>query len=107
MTAEIHNITKRPKGIREGDLDLSADVRELRSVLSALDLGQMRVTVAVEVEGGSPFINHQEIDLEWDQIGDAWQFGADFQWPKKATRMVVVVEELVSSTWGATTIALK
>jgi hypothetical protein len=107
MTAEIHNITKKPKGIREGDLDLSADVRELRSVLSALDLGQMRVTVAVEVEGGSPFINHQEIDLEWDQIGDAWQFGADFQWPKKATRMVVVVEELVSSTWGATTIALK
>jgi len=107
MTAEIHNITAGAKGLRVGDLDVSADLRELRSVLSALNLGQMRVTVVVEFEHRPPFIHHQEIDLEWNQIGDAWQFGAGFNWPRRATHIAVVVEELVSSTWGGTTIVLE
>jgi hypothetical protein len=107
MTAEVHNITNGAKGQRTGDLDVSADLRELRSVLSALDLGQMRVTVVVEIEHGSPFIHHQEIDLDWNQTGDMWQFGAGFKWPKRATRAGIVLEELVTSTWGAATITLK
>ena len=107
MSADIRNISKAGKGQKIGDLGVSADLRELRAVLSPLHLGKLRLTVMVEIENGAPFIHHQEIDLDWGKTADVWRFGAGIKWPKKAKRMVVVVEELVTSTWGATTVALK
>ncbi len=107
MTAEVSNVTKTSKGHRLGDLDVTADLSDLRPALSGLDLGRMRVTVVVEIEKGPPFVHHQEMDLNWSEIGELWSFVAGVNWPKKARRMAVVVEELVSSSWGASTVTLK
>ncbi len=107
MSADVRNITEAKKGLRLGDLDVDADLGRLRPLLGPLDLGQIRVTVVVEIENGSPFIHHQEIDIDWGQMADQWQFSTDIKWPKRAVRMAVVVEELVTSTWGATTVELR
>jgi hypothetical protein len=107
MSADVHNITRAKKGLRLGDLDVNADLGRLRPLLGPLDLGQIRVTVVVEIENGSSFIHHQEIDIDWGQMANQWQFRTDIRWPKKAKRMAVVVEELVTSTWGATTVELR
>ena len=107
MSADVHNITNSEKGLRLGDLDVNANLGLLRPLLGPPDLGQMRVTVVVEIENGSPFIHHQEIDIDWGQMANLWQFTSDIRWPKKAVRMAVVVEELVTSTWGATTVELR
>ena len=107
MSADVRNITEAKKGLRLGDLDVDADLGRLRPLLGPVDLGQIRVTVVVEIENGLPFIHHQEIDIDWGQMADQWQFSTDIKWPRKAVRMAVVVEELVTSTWGATTVELR
>jgi hypothetical protein len=107
LSTGVLNIAKAEKGRRIGDLSVRVDLGDLRDLLSPLDLGKMRVTVVVEIDDGSPFIEHQEIDLHWDRMEDVWSFSAGFKWPKKARRMAVVVEELVSSTWGASIVSLR
>jgi hypothetical protein len=67
----------------------------------------MRVTVVVEIENSADVVKHQEIDLDWDEMGNQWVFSASLKWPKRARRLVVVVEELVSSTWGAEIVVLR
>jgi hypothetical protein len=106
MSAAIMNIARADKGLRAGDLRISAQIGDLRAALRPLDLGQVRVTVVVEVENGPPFVNHQEFKIQWDEVLDSWQYGAGFRWPKKAHRAAVLVEELVTSTWGATIVEL-
>jgi hypothetical protein len=106
MEAGIFNVGTGRKGFHTGDLDVTANLGELRAVLMPLDLGRMRITVVVEMENGSTFVHHQEMDVDWDRIQTGWSFSAGFNWPKKAQRAAVVVEELVSSSWGATTVAL-
>jgi hypothetical protein len=106
VEAGVFNIGRGEKGLHTGDLDVHADLRELRPLLMPLDLGQMRVTVVVEMENGSTFVHHQELNVDWGRIQDDWAFSAGFNWPKKARRAAVVVEELVSSSWGATRVAL-
>jgi hypothetical protein len=66
----------------------------------------MRITLVVETGAGSPFVSHQEFPIEWDDVGDNWQYGSGFRWPKNVHRIAVVVEELVTSTWGAAVIEL-
>ena len=106
LSATIQNIARAEKGRKIGDLGLTADLGELRPLLRPLALGKIRVTVVVEIRGGSPFVNHQEIEIDWDRIEDVWRFTAGLKWPKRAKRVAVVVEELVSSTWGAATLDL-
>jgi len=107
LSTGVLNIAKAEKGRRIGDLGVRVDLGDLRNLLSPLDLGKMRVTVVVEIDDGPPFIEHQEIDLHWDRMEDVWSFSAGLKWPKKARRMAVVVEELVSSTWGASIVSLR
>jgi len=107
VAAEVKNITRAKKGQRLGELEVVTDIGDLRQVLSPLGLGRMRVTVVVEIEDGAAFVNHQEMDLVWSEVGDRWVFSASLKWPKRATRLAVVVEELVSSTWGAQIVSLR
>jgi VWFA-related protein len=107
VAAEVKNITKAKKGQRLGELEVVTDIGDLRQVLSPLGLGRMRVTVVVEIEDGAAFVNHQEMDLVWSEVGNRWVFSASLKWPKRATRLAVVVEELVSSTWGAEIVSLR
>ncbi|MEJ2189296.1 MAG: hypothetical protein P8Y93_07720 [Acidobacteriota bacterium] len=107
VAAEVKNITKAKKGQRLGELEVVTDIGDLRKVLSPLGLGRMRVTVVVEIEDSAVFVNHQEMDLVWNEVGNRWVFSASLKWPKRATRLAVVVEELVSSTWGAEIVSLR
>jgi hypothetical protein len=106
LSATVKNIARSRKGQKIGDLGLTADLGKLRLLLRPLALGRIRVTLVVEIQGGAPFVDHQEIDINWDRMEDVWRFTAGLKWPKSAKRVAVVVEELVSSTWGAATIDL-
>jgi hypothetical protein len=106
ISAEIVNISRPAKGFQAGDLRVTAALGELRGTLRPLDLGEVRITLVVEVGSGSPFVSHQEFPIEWDKVQDSWQYGSGFRWPKNAHRLAVVVEELVTSTWGATVVEL-
>lgn len=106
MSATLRNITRSKRGEGSGDLRVTADLTQLRTVLSAVDLGRIRVTIVVEVEDGKPFVHHQELGLDWEQVKTYWTFGAPLKWPKDATRLAVVVEELVSSTWAVSAVDL-
>ncbi len=107
MSAAVRNVVRSGKGQRTADLEVSADVGELRPLLMPLGLGRMRVSVMVELENGSTFVHHQEFDLAWDRVGDTWAFTASLRWPRNARRAAVVVEELTSSTWGARAVELE
>ncbi len=107
VTADVRNISRAGRGHRLADLGVIADLGELRLVLSAVNLGRLRLTVVVEIDDASPFVHHQEMELDWDETGDTWEFVTGISFPKNAKRMAVVVEELVSATWGAATVDLK
>jgi hypothetical protein len=107
VTADVRNISRAGRGHRLADLGVTADLAELRLVLSAVNLGRLRLTVVVEIDDASPFVHHQEMELDWDETGDTWEFVTGISFPKNAKRMAVVVEELVSATWGAATVDLK
>jgi len=106
ISAAVVNISRQTKGFQTGDLRVTAGLSALRGTLQPLVLGEMRITLVVETGAGSPFVSHQEFPIEWDDVGDNWQYGSGFRWPKKAHRVAVVVEELVTSTWGAAVIEL-
>jgi hypothetical protein len=102
----VVNISRPTKGLQTGDLRITAALQALRGTLQPLDLGEMRITLVVDTGSGPPFVSHQEFPIEWDDVGDNWQYGSGFRWPKNAHRVAVVVEELVTSTWGAAVIEL-
>ncbi len=106
ISAAVVNISRPTKGLQAGDLRVTAALEGLRGTLQPLDLGEMRITLVVDTGSGSPFVSHQEFPIEWDDVGESWQYGSGFRWPKKAHRVAVVVEELVTSTWGAAVIEL-
>ena len=106
VSAVVVNISQQPKGMQAGDLRVTAGLEALRGTLKPLDLGEIRITLVVDADGGAPFVSHQEFPIEWDDVGDNWQYGSGFRWPKNAHRVAVVVEELVTSTWGAAVIEL-
>jgi hypothetical protein len=106
LSAKVVNVTRQGNGKRVGDLILSTDIGALSAALSPLGLGEMRVTVVVEMENAAPFVHHEEIKVDWQQVGQVWNYTARIDWPKKARSLAVVAEELVSATWGATTVPL-
>jgi hypothetical protein len=106
VSAEVVNVASNGHGKRIGDLVLTADLGELKTALSPFGLGQMRVTVVVEMASGAPFVYHEEVALDWRRVGQVWKYSARLDWPKKARNLAVVAEELVSATWGATTVPL-
>ena len=107
VTADVRNISRGERGERLADLIVTANLAELRPTLSEVDLGRLRLTVVVEIEGASPFVHHQEMDLDWGETRNVWDFVSGVSFPKNAGRMAVVVEELVSATWGAATVDLR
>jgi hypothetical protein len=106
VSAAVVNVSPQAKGFHQGDLRVTADLGGLRATLSPLDLGEVRLTLVVELDGRSPFVSHQEFAVNWDEVHDTWQYESGFRWPKKARRVAVVVEELVTSTWGAVIVDL-
>ncbi len=106
VSASVVNVARGGRGKRIGDLVVTADLGELKNALSPLALGQMRVTVVVKMANGAPFVFHEEVNLDWRQVEQVWKYTARLDWPKTARSLAVVAEELVSATWGATTVPL-
>ncbi len=106
ISAVVVNVARPSKGFQTGDLRVTAGLENLRGTLQSLDLGEIRITLVVDVGSGSPFVSHQEFPIEWDDVGHDWQYGSGLRWPKNAHRAAIVVEELVTSTWGVTVIEL-
>jgi hypothetical protein len=107
VSAEILNVSRGANGLNVGDLRVTANIGGLRATLKPLDLGEVRVTLVVEMKDGSPFVSHQEFKISWDDVSEVWRYGVGVRWPKNARRAAVVVEELVTSTWGAAVVDLE
>jgi hypothetical protein len=90
-----------------GDLVLVAGLGDLETALGPLGLGRMRVTLVVEMARGAPFVHHEEHTIDWQLVDGEWRYTARLEWPKQARRVAVVAEELVSASWGATTVVLQ
>lgn len=106
ISAAVVNVSEQSRGFHQGDLRVTAALGDLRATLNPLDLGEVRITLVVDVGKTSPFISHQEFPVEWGEVRDVWQYTSGFRWRKNAHRVAVVVEELVTSTWGAAVIEL-
>jgi len=106
ISAAVVNVSRQSKGFRQGDLRVTARLGELRATLEPLDLGEIRITLVVDLGKASPFISHQEFPVDWTEVHDVWQYSSGFRWPGNAHRVAVVVEELVTSTWGSAIIEL-
>lgn len=106
ISAAVVNVSRSSRKYHEGDLRVTAALGGLRATLSQLDLGEVRITLVVDVGRASPFISHQEFPVEWDEVQNIWEYSSGFRWPRNAHRVAVVVEELVTSTWGSAVVDL-
>ena len=106
ISAAVINVSRQSRGFRQGDLRITARLGELRATLKPLDLGEVRISLVVDVGESSPFISHQEFPVDWDEVNDVWLYSSGFRWPRNAHSVAVVVEELVTSTWGAAVVEL-
>ncbi|MEO6326177.1 MAG: hypothetical protein ABIT01_12395 [Thermoanaerobaculia bacterium] len=82
-----------------GHLEVKVLIREIRPLLARVGDGRMRVSVAVEIPGQEPFVTHDEQALPKD-VKDGWLLELPMVWPKGATRMAVVAEELATGSSG-------
>jgi len=90
----------KPGARRSGELQVRVDLASLKGVLEALGKARLRISIAVEVEGGEPFLTHDEkqVDAAGELAG--WEYRAPLNWPPQARKVAVVVEELASGAWG-------
>jgi hypothetical protein len=91
---------------RSGILRVRADFTEIASTLDKLGGAHVRVTVAVEMEGGQPFVTHEEMDAARDDAGNRWTYEAPLTLPKQARRIAVTVEELKTGAQGAGAVSI-
>jgi hypothetical protein len=91
----------KPGARRSGELLVRVDLAGLKGVLEALGKARLRISVAVELQGGEPFLTHDEkqVDAAGELAG--WEYRAPLNWPPEARHVAVVVEELASGAWGA------
>jgi hypothetical protein len=86
---------------RAGEFLVRVDLGGVKGVLDALGSARLRVSVAVEIQGGEPFITHDEKQVDAAGGLPGWEYRAPITWPPEARRLAVVVEELASGAWGA------
>ncbi len=89
---------------RSGRFEVRVKLGDLPRVLEKVGAGQMRVTVAVWEPKTVPFVHHDEKPLEKsksDRDGDTWIYAAPIEWPARARRLSVFVEELKTGASGS------
>jgi hypothetical protein len=92
----------KPAGSRRsGILRVRADFAGIASTLDKLGGARVRVTIAVEMDGGRPFVTRDEMDAARDDAGNRWSYEAPLNLPKQARRVAVTVEELKTGAQGA------
>jgi hypothetical protein len=87
---------------RAGRLEVRVKLGDLPRVLEKVGSGEMRVTVAVWEPKTVPFVHHDQKSLEKSQLdGDTWIYTAPIEWPARAKRFSVFVEELKTGASGS------
>ncbi|HSB62957.1 MAG TPA: hypothetical protein VLJ18_02280 [Thermoanaerobaculia bacterium] len=87
---------------RSGRFEVRVKLGDLPHVLEKVGAGQMRVTVAVWEPRTLPFVRHDEKPLEGSTSGgDTWIYTAPIEWPARAKRLSVFVEELKTGASGS------
>jgi hypothetical protein len=86
---------------RSGLLRVRADFASIGPTLDKLGGARVRVTIAVEMEGGQPFVTHEEMDAARGDAGNRWTYEAPLTLPKQARRIAVTVEELKTGAQGS------
>jgi hypothetical protein len=89
-----------------GELVARVDLGSLKAALEHLGEVRVRVSVAVEIEGEEPFVTHDVKEIRGNANGTRWVYEAPMQWPARARRVAVRVEELASGAWGAAVVEL-
>lgn len=108
MGAVLGNITQASRNEQIGELQIRAVIGDLRASLEPIGLGRMRVTVVVDTGEDSPFVHHQEVEVDWSSLDNGtWLYDVALKWPRSAHHVAVMVEELVTATWGGTVLDLE
>jgi hypothetical protein len=93
---------KKGRKERSGRLEVRVKLGDLPRLLEKLGSGEMRVTVAVWEPQTVPFVHHDEKPLLKSQLaGDTWVYTAPIEWPARARRYSVFVEELKTGAAGS------
>jgi hypothetical protein len=93
---------QKGKKKRSGRLEVRVKLGGLPRVLEKVGAGEMRVTVAVWEPKTVPFVHHDEKPLEKSRLdGDTWIYTAPIEWPARARRISVFVEELKTGASGS------
>ncbi|MEW5877277.1 MAG: hypothetical protein AB1751_04320 [Acidobacteriota bacterium] len=90
-------------------LVVSSDLKKVISEEKALATLKLRVTVAVHLRKGEPFVHQEEFEqaVGEESEGTVWTYEAPIKLPNEAERLAVVIEELQTGTWGAAVLDLK
>ena len=85
---------------RQGTLATRVDLAPLADARPLLTATAMRVSLVIFFTDREPFVHHQ---LQTDQdlsLGEEWKHALTMSFPDAVARVVVVVEELATGTWG-------
>ena len=78
---------------------MGANFAGFRDILPYGESVHLRISLAVEINGGDPFLSSEEV--EWTSDSNSWRYQVPLTWPKTAQRLVVLVEELSTGIAGA------
>jgi hypothetical protein len=106
VTADVDAEERLDGGRTKGRLVVSADLAAIAEALERVGPPRVRVTVAVEIPGKTPFVSHEDVSLDHSGEGSVWYYEAGITWPKEATRVSVTVEELGTGFAGGAVAAL-
>lgn len=106
VTADVSAEEPLDKGRTRGRLVVSADLAAIAEALERVGPARVRVTVAVEIPGKTPFVSHEDVTLDHSGEGSVWYYEAGITWPREATRVSVTVEELGTGSAGGAVAAL-
>ncbi len=68
---------------------------------------RISVTIAVDTGSGMPFVTHEgPLPLRLAGRNGTWVYESPMQWPAKARKVAIVIDEVTTDIWGGTAIPL-
>jgi len=92
----------KPPGKRQGTLATRVDLTPLAAGRQLLTSTVMRVSLVIFFSDQEPFVHHQLPTAQDLSQGKEWKHTLTMSFPLAAARVVVVVEELATGSWGGT-----
>jgi hypothetical protein len=99
VKAAVVQVSRFGRRLR-GSLRVRVRLGSLAQGLQSAGTAQFRVTVAVEMERGQPFVHQEEFDAKISPETARWDLTSPIQWSPDGLRLSVLVEDLASGRWG-------